>query len=247
MIIKLKSIRNVRDIAYLNMKEGKLFRGESLYKASKKDLKILYDKYQIRTIIDLRTNQEHKDKPNKIYKDINYYHIPLITMEEMGATSEKEGKRRVLKEHKLPDIHDYYEKLVNENRKEVWSKLFDILLNNNEGAIYFHCTVGKDRSGIVSAIILSLLGINKEIIYQDYLLTNQSPIIPFSYKLFALMMDKQFRKEFMEYFKAKEEYLDSSFKYIDNNYQNIDNFYRKICSLDDNKINRLKELYLKEK
>lgn len=237
-------MKNFRDIAYQNVKKNKIFRGESLYHLSLKDQKLFKEKYNIKVVVDLRTNQEHNDKKNKVIKGIKYIHLPLITMEEMGASSEKEGKRNVIKNHKLPDIYDYYRRLVSPKRRDSWSEIFRLLLENDDGAIYFHCTVGKDRTGIVSALILTLLGIDKETIYKDYLITNEHPIIPFSYRIFALSLDKEFRKEFWEYFKAKKEYLDAAFTEIDKVYGSIDNFFIECCSLDNDKISKIKEKYL---
>lgn len=242
--IKLRKLKNIRDISYKNIKEKRLIRSESLFKLPKHDQKVLVEQYDLKVVIDLRTTQEHNDKKDVIIPSVTYYHLPLITMEEMGAASEKEGKEKVIKNHVLPDIYDYYRRLCFPERKEAWTKIFDTLLNQEEGAILLHCTVGKDRSGIVAAIILLALGIDKETVYQDYLLTNEHPIIPFSYKIFALSLDKEFRKEFMEYFKAKEGYLDEAFRYIDESYGGLDNFLVEMCGLTEDKQKRLKELYL---
>ena len=239
----MAKLKNMRDIATSNIKSGLIFRSESLHSISNNVKKELFGKYKIRTIVDLRTNQEHLDKKDKLIKGTKYIHLSLITMEEMGASSEKEGKRKVIKEHKLPDINEYYRRLVFPERKEAWTKIFNILLEE-ENAILFHCTVGKDRTGIVSAVILKTLGVSMEDIYKDYLLTNEHPIIPLSYKIFALSLDNDFRKEFMEYFKAKKEYLDNSFIFINEKYGSFDNFLKDICSLDEEKINKLKEKYL---
>ena len=244
-IIKLKKLKNIRDISYGNIKEKRLIRSESLFRLPRKDQKSLVEKYNLKVVIDLRTTQEHNDKKDKIIPGIKYLHLPIITMEEMGASSEKEGKRNVIKNHKLPDIFDYYRRLVYRERKEAWTSIFNCLLDEEEGAILIHCTVGKDRAGIVAVMILLALGIDKETVYKDYLLTNEHPIIPFSYKVFALSLDKEFRKEFMEYFKAKTEYLDEAFKYIDEQYGGIDNFLTDMCGLTKEKRDRLKQLYCK--
>lgn len=237
-------MKNFRDITCLNIKRGLLYRGESLFRLSKKDQKLFKNEYKIKVVVDLRTTQEHNDKKNKVIEGIKYIHLPLITMEEMGASSEKEGKQNVIKNHKLPDIYDYYRRLVSIKRRDSWSQIFDLLAKNDSGPIYFHCTVGKDRTGIVSAMILTLLGIDKETIYKDYLITNEHPIIPFSYRIFALSLDKEFRKEFWEYFKAKKEYLDAAFDEIDKVYGSIENFFKDCCSLDEEKIKIIKEKYL---
>ncbi len=238
-------MKNFRIIDYSYIKHGLLSRGEALHHLSKKDKKMLLDECHLKTVIDLRTRQEHEEKPNKIIPGVNYIHLPIITMEEMGASSEEEGKEKTAKSQQLPDIFDYYRKMVSPDKKEKWSQIFDILLNNNDGGIYFHCTVGKDRTGMVIAIILTALGIDKETIYKDYLLTNEHPIIPFKYKLFALSLKKEVRKGFWEYFKAHKEYLDTAFHFIDITYGNVDNFFKECCSLDEKKIYKLKEIFLK--
>ena len=245
MKLTLKKLRNVRDISYGGIKEHRLIRGEALSRIPKSTMKELRDTYNLKVVIDLRTTQEHDDKPDKVIDGVTYYHLPLVAMEEMGTSSEKEGKAKVLKDHKLPDIYEYYRNMVIPKRKETWTKIFDILLDTKEGSIYFHCTVGKDRSGLASAIILSALGIDKETIYKDYLLTNEDKIIPFSYRLFSYLMDKEFRKEFMEYFKAKESYLDESFRYIDEQYGGMETFLKDICGLTKEKREKLRELYLR--
>ena len=237
-------MKNFRDFAYLNVKKGILFRGSYLYHLSRKDRKLLFETNNIKTVIDLRSTQEHDDKKDAVPPGIAYYHLPLITLEEMGTTSEKEGKKKILREKKMPDIFDYYRKLVSRDRKESWTKIFEILLNNDRSGIYFHCTAGKDRTGIVAAVILTLLGIDKETIYKDYMLTNNDPAIPLSYRIFSLTFAREFRKTFLEYFKAKEEYLDEAFNEIDRVYGSIDNFYTECCSLDDEKIAKFKEKYL---
>lgn len=238
-------MKNFRCIAYSNVKDGLLYRGESIYHLSGKDRKYLLDECNIKTIIDLRTNQERADKPDKDLPGVINIHLPMITMEEMGVSSEKQLKSDVLKNHKLPDILEYYRRLVSPARKDVWTKIFEILLDNNGSGIFFHCTVGKDRTGVVSAVILSALGVDKEAIYKDYLETNDHPVIPFAYKVFARFLDKEFRKEFMEYFSAKKEYIDAAFEEIDHSYGSMDGFLRECCNMDGDKLKALKEKYLK--
>lgn len=242
--IKLRKLKNTRDISYQNIKEKRLIRGESLFRLPKSTQKSLVDQYNLKVVIDLRTVQEHNDKKDVIIPGVTYYHFPLITMEEMGAASEKDGKKKIIKEKKLPDIYDYYRRLLYPERKEAWTNIFNCLLNQTDGAIFYHCTVGKDRSGIVTVIILEALGIDKETIYNDYLLTNEHKIVPLKYRLFGLLFDGQFRKEFREYFKAKKEYLDEAYRYINDTYGSVDNFLTEICGLTIEKRNKLKGLYL---
>ena len=244
-IIHFRSLKNVRELSYGNIKNNRLIRSESLNHLSRREAKILKDNYELKVIIDLRTPQEANEKKDRAIEGVNRYLIPLIYMSELGLKDEKEGRRNIAKSHQLPDIYDYYHRLVNEDKKDAWTKIFSILLDNKSGSTLIHCTVGKDRCGIVVAVILLALGIKKEEVINDYLLTDKAGIIPFTYRLFALTLDKEFRKEFLEYFRAKEEYIVSALDYIDEKYGSIDVFLRDICSLDDTKLFELKRMYLK--
>lgn len=237
-------MKNFRDFACNSIKKNIFLRGEALNKISKKEARTLLNNFHLKTVVDLRTNNEFATKKDKIIPGVNYIHLPVIQMEEMGAESEKEGKQEAAKKQQLPSMFKYYGLMVGRNKKEFWSKVFEILLDNDDGAIFFHCTVGKDRTGIVAAIILSLFGVSKEDIYKDYLLTNEHPVIPFIYRLYSLKFKKEVRKQFFELFYVKTEYLDYAFSLIDETYGSLDNFYKECCSLDEQKINKLKAKYL---
>ena len=61
--------------------------------------------------------------------------------------------------------------------KSAYRVFFETLLANDE-AIIFHCTVGKDRTGVAAALLLSLLGIPEEEIVRDYALTQIAQVPP---------------------------------------------------------------------
>ena len=114
------------------------------------------------------------------------------------------------------------------------------MLLNNDGGFLFHCSQGKDRTGVVIAIILYALGIDKKTIIEDYLLTNQSPVFFFDEKT-----PKEIQEILADYFSAKVEYLNAAFDYIDEAYGSFNNFLYQCCSLDDNKLKLLKQKFLK--
>ena len=235
-------MRNFREIEYVGLKKGLLFRGESLYKLPAKYQKLLIDEFHIKVIVDLRTRQERESEPDYGLPGVKNIHIPLINMEEMGASSTEEGKENAAANQQLPDMFKYYRLFVKEIRIEAWTKIFNVLLEE-DGAIMFHCTQGKDRTGITAALILTLLGAGKEEIYQDYLLTNSYLHIALKYKVYSLKFKGEVRKKFLALFKAEKELLDTAFMEIDKLYGSINNFYKEICLLDDNKIATLKEKY----
>ena len=220
---------NFREIAYKNIKKGKLFRSATLYNLSLKDQKLLADK-NIKIIVDLRSPDERDERPDTIIEGIDNISLTLSVIED--------AKPIIYRGLKLPDLIECYEQLVAINLKETWSKIFDLLLENNNG-ILFHCSQGKDRTGVVCAIILCALGIDEETIFNDYLLTNQNPVFFGNQD-----MPKDIQEILADYFSAKEEYLKASFDYINKVYGSFEKFLYECCSLNANKLKLLKEKYL---
>lgn len=237
-------MKNFRDFGCEDVIKGVLFRGEALHHLSAKEKKLILDQSNIKVVVDLRTQQERDSKPDDELPGVTNYHLPLITMEEMGSSSEKEAKRTIIKTHQLPDIYHYYRRLIAIERKESWTQIFNLLLQREEGGIYFHCTAGKDRTGIAAAIILTVLGVSNEAILEDYLETNKHIVFPLAYRAFMLTLDKKTQKEFKEYLRAHQDYLEASFEQIEDTYGSFRGFLEQCCGLDEEKISHLKEKYV---
>jgi len=221
------------------MKPGLLFRSDLLYHLNPKEKALLRDN-NIKVVIDLRNKDEVEHLKDTNIKAINFINNPMLPEHKEGEDSPL--KTVTIKHMTLPDMDNAYRELVGKDRKEAWSNIFNILLDNGDGAILYHCSAGKDRTGVVTAVILTALGIDKETIYQDYLLTNEKPLY---YKKLALEMDPESREIFLDYFQAKKEYLDASFDEINKIYGTFDRFLLECCSIDKTRLNILKDKYLK--
>ena len=232
-------MKNFREICYENMKPGLLFRSDLLYNLNPKEKALLRDN-NVKVVIDLRNADEVENLKDTNIKTIKFINNPILPESKEGEGSPL--KTVTVKHMTLPDMDNAYRELVKRDRKAAWSNIFNILLNNNEGGILFHCSAGKDRTGVVTAVILTALGIDKEIIYQDYLLTNGKPLY---YKKMALQMDPESREIFLDYFQAKKEYLDASFDEINKIYGSFDKFLLECCLIDNSKLVILKDKYLK--
>ena len=247
-IIDLDNCKNIRDISYGNIKKNKLIRSSSLEKLSNNDILKLSDEYKVKAIIDLRTTTE-LDEKDKDIPNSTYYIIPLVNEETLGITHGNSVEEKLTNlSNNIPDMCELYRQLVTRDKKEQWTKIFKIFLTNYDGAILWHCKQGKDRCGIVSAIIEYCLGIDYKVIMEDYLLTNNY-CIEKSNKMFDLMYEitKDYEKSNVvkNLFLAKKEYLDSAFEYIGLEYGSVYNFLYEVCNLDKEKIEKLKQMYLK--
>jgi len=68
-------------------------------------------------------------------------------------------------------MHELYRALIND-RADRFTELFEHLIESDAPAV-FHCTAGKDRTGVAAALVLLALGVPRDVVLADYLLTNE--------------------------------------------------------------------------
>ena len=160
-------IRNMRDLGGLKAAGGRtvrplrLIRSANLAEAAEEDLE------GIGTVIDLRTPREREEAPDRLY---GRCYLPLPLFEELKAgVSHEEGAENF----GIPEMAGIYRALVNECAGAFRRVLTGIMENNfSRGAVLWHCTEGKDRCGITTALVLEMLGADRTAIMEDYLKTN---------------------------------------------------------------------------
>lgn len=169
--LPLEGTLNTRDLGGYPTKDNKVtkfhvfIRSDRLTDITDKDSKFLKN-YGITDIIDLRGNTAIQstfvsdDNINKKY--FKFHYIPLSTLEyEQYANAEKD------KENFNHGVGYTY---VLENKSRI-KEVFDILAES-EGGVLFHCTAGKDRTGIISALILGLCDAYIKDIIANYEVSN---------------------------------------------------------------------------
>ncbi|MEV6768699.1 tyrosine-protein phosphatase [Nocardia sp. NPDC051030] len=143
------------------VRTGLVYRTGELSKATDADLAALTD-LNVRAVHDLRTSYEQQLMGvDKVPAGATEFHNDIIGQappQVMAST--------------LTAGTDLYRAFItapgaNEGFADV---LRDIA--HNDGAVLFHCTAGKDRTGWTSAVLLTILGVDKDTVYYDYLLSN---------------------------------------------------------------------------
>ena len=161
---------NFRDIGgYLNqdgrrIKKGLYFRAGRQDRMTNKDLAQLSD-LNISTQIDLRKQEEVLDQGRGPLEDMGAKYINISVIPEGG--SEKLNKL-------VGDTGISGKRYLGylEFGPTSWLRLFGILADEENLPVLLHCTAGKDRTGVSTAFLLSVLGVSRDIIEADYLLTN---------------------------------------------------------------------------
>ena len=244
--IKLHGAINFRDIGgYVtkdgkHVKWGKIYRSASLNKLTDDDLKKLQN-LSLAYIADFRGPYEVQAAPDRVPVNVIRISLPAGS-ENIGDSNYM--KNMIQQMRKDSSLVAFYSTLT--PFKERYKPVFDEMLQlNKDSAMLFHCTAGKDRTGIAAALILYSLGVDEQTIMQDYLATNyyrsaeNEKAIAGMMKIYGL--DENTAKNMMA---AKESYLEATFSAIKNQYGSIDNYLDKEMGLDKKKIKKLKALYL---
>lgn len=161
--LPLQGAYNVRDVGGYPTENGRfikshtLIRADSLHCLTPKDQQDLLD-YGIQTIIDLRRGGEITDDPNVFANStaVHYQNLPLHN-----------GWDTILADN-LPESLPHLYCSVLDNAQETVGKVITAVAAPNAFPILVHCQVGKDRTGIVLGLLLSLAGVPHETIIADY-------------------------------------------------------------------------------
>ena len=250
------NILNIRGLGGIPTKDGslvragKLLRSAELGNASDEELKLLAGKHRVRTIIDLRAAFERRSSPDPVIEGVENVIVPLLPMKTLGVMREDYNWTEMLTMRWNPDDYDMrriYEHFVDPVTSDEWQTIFQVLLDNHDGAVLWHCTNGKDRTGAVASILLSALGVRRADIIEDYLVTNrylagrQREIMA---EAAARGVKPALSDRMGALLDARAEYLGSMFLAINRDYGGVEGFLRDICKLDAADLRQLRYLYL---
>ncbi|MDD5811418.1 MAG: tyrosine-protein phosphatase [Treponema sp.] len=233
-IIKLKSTRNYRDIGNIPLKDGttlptgKYIRGKTLYKVAEEDIKTLVEKYHLKTIIDLRTNKELLEKPNPEISGVKIFHMPIFDENKAGVSRDKKSISLDSLKNSPPMVEVYKSMADGDGSKNIKNILETILsLKEDQLPVLFHCTAGKDRTGVIAALLLKYFGASEKDILKDYLYTNhETGIKPYILcpTFFLVFWSLRLTLKLDDVFKARKEYLKGFMEELEKNVGPIDKF-----------------------
>jgi protein tyrosine/serine phosphatase len=166
-VIALEGAVNFRDLGgyeaegAMRTRWRRLFRADGLGELTEADLGVLRA-LGIRTVIDLRTAQElERGRFDTDAHPVAFHHFPFI---EVVPDPEEFERRPVV-------LGSLYQQFLSEAGRHILGAL-EVLASPGALPAVFHCTAGKDRTGVLSAIILSLLGVDEPTVVTDYALSD---------------------------------------------------------------------------
>lgn len=217
-------------------KDGKTIKQNSLCRTAfikpNEENKLYIENLGISTIFDFRGQHEIESDPNFDSFEVKYYPLSKRLNEEVMKSNNLKFQ--------APDMESFY-KLGFIDCEYLYDAVRDIVINPRP--LLYHCTAGKDRTGVYSIILMHMLGFKKEAIKADYLVIDPKFIEHAREKFKQLMPDVD-DEQFESIITVKPEYFDSFYDSIVENYGSFDNYITNFFRLSDSEIEKFKQYYL---
>lgn len=181
-----RKVKNFRDLGGIpaadgkRVRYGKLYRSGHLAKIKPEVAERLRDQKGLRTVIDLRAPAELAHKSDIVPEGVDYLHLPPLTDEQNPAVTKHTARSILAKIMQVEGgartyLSDTYRTMISsEPSLEALRKFIRTIIEEEDGAVLWHCTQGKDRTGVAAAALLLALGVDRDEIMRDYMRTNRS-------------------------------------------------------------------------
>lgn len=219
--IKINGMINLRDLGGnktfdgRTVKSRRILRSDPLNKVDGEGLAILRDKYRLSKVIDLRTDTECGERPDNLPEGAAYLHLPIFSEATAGITRERKTELTMDKAPVMTELYRYM--VTDDGALSRISVIISEIMDNDGGASLFHCTAGKDRTGVIAMLILGILGASEDTIMEDYLYTNITAL-PLSEQYRDLVLretgDKEYAEAIRMAFLADESYISQALQVV---------------------------------
>ncbi|MEG0276724.1 MAG: tyrosine-protein phosphatase [Coprobacillus sp.] len=167
--LPLENAYNVRELGgyysntYQSTKWHRFLRADDISCLSESDIDFLLV-YGVNSVVDLRSDEECQQHPDALInvEGIKYYHYSFMKGNIADATRDLTSMQDF-------DLGDFYVELVKD--KDMVRGLLTVIADADDGCLLFHCSAGKDRTGVLSMLLLMIAGVSIADIEANYQLT----------------------------------------------------------------------------
>ncbi|MFC0225966.1 tyrosine-protein phosphatase [Serratia aquatilis] len=226
------------------IKRGLLFRSGSLERLTKKDCSFLAG-VPVRSVLDYRDADEVQAKPDVLWEGADYHHVPANPLSnEVNANLEKLTSETLAGFNAQKFMLELYRRLPFNNA--AYHQLAQLLVQPEDGALVQHCAVGKDRTGVGSALVLFALGADEATVVEDYLLT-ETTLAAFRQQMLeqlSMRLNDAALAQFTQVLSAREEFLMTALGCIREQYGSTDRWLEAEYGLGQSQRQALQAFYL---
>jgi protein-tyrosine phosphatase len=237
--LPLSGINNARDLGGYPTKDGKatkfgrFFRTELPEELTDGDMAAL-KRLGVKTSIDLRGDLEVENIPSffETADGIDYFRMPVFNKDVVSRAKRAEAQLQDV------DWFEVYKRMLENNREWICGCLE--LMAGRDGAIMYNCTTGKDRTGMITAMLLGNAGVFDLDIIADYSVS-QIYLADMYEKIRAYEGKYSIKmKKSSSFFKTSPEYMENLLLYINENHGGVQQ-YLSGCGLDERTLATLRD------
>lgn len=229
-VIPFEGVHNFRDMGGYRTSDGRkikyglFFRSGELAGMTEQD-KALFQTLNIRTIFDYRDDFEAEHRPTPLWPNIEYLRVPAMTLASYSHVTSMKEWVKLSKDFSVEKIIHMYATLPFQNAS--YQQLMKLVQDPNRLGLVHHCHAGKDRTGVGTALILLALGVPKEFVIEDYLITNQTfkEAGESMLKQIADQMNEEEIHIFRQIMGANKEFIEAVFNAIEEKYDDFDTYF----------------------
>jgi protein-tyrosine phosphatase len=257
--LPLEGQSNFRDLGGYRTADGRYVRWGLLYRSgqlanlTEKDYEYLQP-LGIRLVCDFRADDERRRQTTHWPGDAPEFLSTPIGMDSSGRNTRADELRKLLTERGTPEQMRAFMRSVYPDMPLAaapqFQRIFARLLSA-QGASMVHCSAGKDRTGVFSALLLLTLGVPRETVIEDYMLTNRYVLADDSIARTAAAYQRLLGLDHVPstdvlrpIMSVDRSYIDSALETIDKKYGSFDEYRRKKLHVSDPDVEKLRARYL---
>jgi protein-tyrosine phosphatase len=224
--VLLEGMVNVRDLGGFRTKTGQttrynvFLRGDAPYRISDSARHRVVEQ-GLHTVIDMRYAHEVAQRPNRFagYPDVDFHHIPLyVETTYLGMIRQ------------FRDLGGWYCTILDQGGTPIRNILG--VLSRAEGVCLLQCYLGKDRTGILSALLLNVVGVSEADIIADYL-QSQENLRVIHEEIQSVRPFFVTKPQFENIISAKREYITALLAHLSQKYSDAEGYMRAIGVLEE--------------
>ena len=266
--IAFEGVENARDMGTLVMQNGQivrmgmLVRSGNLFKATDGDVAVLREKYHLTDVFDFRFEAEANAAPDRVMDGVSYTHLSTLPKAFIqGFSSSRPDTTKMDTRDMVAVLMKYafdpkaqamarklYPAIVTDTAAQHYYGKFLRGVLRAEGGVLWHCSQGKDRAGWASAFLLAALGASREVIVEDFDLSNQS-YAPQEDALAAKVRDKEGGMEAEAFIRAmvgvSRENFEATLDLIEQQYGSLSAYIENQLGFSKEEQQQLRAKYLK--
>ncbi|MDJ0624051.1 MAG: tyrosine-protein phosphatase [Desulfocapsaceae bacterium] len=222
--VNFRDIGGIKSTDSGEVKKGLIYRSDHLSRLTDLDHRLLMER-RFKTVCDLRSRGEQERSPDRlpIGGTIQFHSLPVEAKIFDPATALKRLQDGDLSWLSMDFVTQLYRSYL-DDFGPIWGRIYTMAVSKDNLPLVFHCTGGKDRTGICAALLLKLLGVGRDKIIAEHLLSNANNaerLKPIYAKFAELGVSSE---QAAPYLQAPLEPLIDLFEYLQKKYGTVEDY-----------------------